>query len=59
MKWATEWHGIRLIAETEQDEHLLEQLHETLPEKAEKRYEDGDRKLYRGEDGKLILEFDR
>lgn len=59
MKWQAKWWGILLVAETEDDKQMLRQLCERLPEEAEIAYEDGDRELYEGDRGGLILEFRR
>jgi hypothetical protein len=59
MRWEAEWWGVALIAETEQDEHLLEELDQRLPEQAEPRYERGAKELLRAKDGALSLVLER
>lgn len=66
MKWMTEWWGIQIIAETEEDEKLLKELKNKLSDKAITHYEDGlisepkvmlyDKKEIKA---KYILQFDR
>jgi len=59
MKWKTAWWGVTLIAETPEDEALLEQLHEALPQRPEREYENGKREICRNMNDELILSFER
>ncbi len=59
MKYDTEWWGVILVAENESDEELLIELHERLPSRAERYYDNGDRSLDRDDEGTLYLMFDR
>jgi len=42
MKYCTDWWGVELTAETEEEEMLLRRLVALLPDKAERDYDDGD-----------------
>ncbi len=66
MKWITEWWGIQIIAETDDDEKLLKELKSKLDDNAFTHYEDGEMKeatemMYGNLElkPKYILEFSR
>jgi hypothetical protein len=56
MRWRAHWWGTEILAETEDDEALLEQLMFRLPGRAFKAYGSGEL-LRETEDGKLKLVF--
>lgn len=69
MKWKADWHGIQLLAETDEDMGILKELQDRLPAKAETWYEDGSlhvslgsddtRKDVPGDEIVMIMEFHR
>ena len=48
MKWSSNWWGITIQAESDQDEKLLHALRKALPDKAAHSYEDGEVSLIDG-----------
>ena len=59
MRWESEWWGIMIVAETEEDEQFLRDLHVVLPKEATRCYEDGIREICGGNHNETILEFRR
>ena len=59
MRWETEWWGVMIVAETEEDERFLRALYAILPEVATRGYEVATREIYSGNNNETILEFRR
>lgn len=62
MKWRSEWWGIEIMAESDEDDKFLERLHAMLPAKLDHQemHEDGTLDLRRhGMTKHIILRFNR
>jgi len=59
MKWETEWWGVMIIAETEQDEKVLRDLYNLLPKDPVHGYEEATIEIYNGNNNETILELRR